>query len=199
MSDVMRAVLGKMAEKVGLKSSDAKQMATLEQKLRSAKATNINQLEALKDEIRALETRAIKKKEEYDKSRGEVKSILAGEIEQTFRDMYRRKERRKIIERNIDQISSVQAKIEEIRAAQAQGASENEVDDIALRAEASFEELAVGDRARKDLEKERYEGPQPERIDIEERASRLKSPSKDKGELSKDVQKRLKELEPEGE
>jgi hypothetical protein len=198
MSETVRETLAKMAETVGLKASDARQLEGFAQKLSSAKAANIDKLEDLKEEIRGLEVRALKKKKEYDEAKGAVRKILAGEVEQLFRELDRRQSRANILARNIDRISIAQSKIEEIRVAQLQGASDDEIDTIALQAAEKFEALEIGDRAVADLEKERYNGRGTEPVDIESRAAELDRPAKDSAELSDDAKNRLKELEGEG-
>jgi len=194
MSEALRSVLSAMAEKVGLKSSDAKQLDTFAQKLASSKVANTDKLEELKEEIRTIERRCLQKKKEYEGSKGKIRDICASEIEQIFREIDLRQDRAAILAGNVQQISIAQAKIQEIKAAHLRGADENEIDEIALCAQEAFETQQIGDRAVADLQRERYKGSEKEPMDIETRLAELDVPVKSH-DLSDKLKERLKELE----
>jgi TolA-binding protein len=195
----MSDLLAKMAEMAGLKASDAKRLESFKKKLAEKKTGNAYQVEKIKDEIRALEARALKKNKEFTDARGGVKDILKGEIERTFRDLDRLNGKREILERNLEQISEVEAKLSELEVATLRGATDEELDDLALRAQEEFSGLQADDRATEDLRKERYQGPKTEPVDIEERVSRVEAPKRKESALPADIQERLKALEPEQE
>ncbi len=112
-SDSVSEILAKLAKMLGLKPSEARRMELMEQKLVSARAANVDRIEVIKQEIRQLETRALKKKKELDEARGDSKRIIAGEIERTFRDLDRLRGRESILTRNIDKLSMALSKLSE--------------------------------------------------------------------------------------
>ena len=195
----MPDLLAKMAQMAGLKASDAQRLESFKKKLAEKKTGNSYQVEKIKDEIRALEARALKKNKEFSEAHGGVKDILKGEIERTFRDLDRLNGKREILERNLEQISEVEAKLSELEVATLRGATDEELDDLALRAQEEFAGLQADDRATEDLRKERYEGRKAEPMDIEERVSRVEAPKRKESALPADIQERLKALEPEQE
>jgi acetyl-CoA carboxylase alpha subunit len=196
MADIpesLRKALGRLAETIGLKLSEVKKLEELRTRLAAVKASNVDREEETKDQIRSLEARALKKQEEYEKARGQVREVIADEIERTFRDLDRISGPHRIISRNIEQISIVQSKIDEVIAARDRGASEEEVDLVAMTLEEEFESLRTGDRATEDLQKERYERGEQERVNIKKRVSQIRGPEKVPG-LSKEAEQRLKKL-----
>jgi len=192
-------LLARMAAATGLKASDARRLETFQKKLAEKKTSNSYQVEKIKDEIRSLEARALQKNQEFGAARGGVKAIVQGEIERTFRDLDRLQGQRAILERNLEQISEVEAKLGELGAATLRGATDAEVDHWIDAAQETFADLRADDRAMRDMCKERYAGPPSEPVDIAARVSRVEAPKKKEAALPADIQKRLKELEPERE
>ena len=195
--DAISAVLSKLAEWLHLKPSEAHRLERMEEKLAGARRDNADRLEALKDEMRTLERRALHKKKELDQARGDSKRIVAGEIERVFRELDRLHQREKIIARNIEKVSIAQSKVGELRAAQAQGVDESQLDDLALELQQAFEELKVSDRAVRDLEQVEYEPPQATHVDVPERVAEVTGAKETASGLSEQTANRLKQLEAE--
>ena len=190
-------LLAKVAQMLGLKPSEARKLELIEQKLIAAKATNVDHIEQIKDEIRQLEGRAKKKKKELDESRGDRKRIIAGEIERTFRELDRLRGRESILSRNLDKLGMTLAKIHELRAAQNQGIEQDAIDDVAIEADSAFRDLKATDKAAADLDKIRYEAPKESEVDIQTRMDEVSGARATESELSPETQRRLKELEEE--
>lgn len=195
LTENVSAVLARIAEWLGMKPSQAKRLEILQEKLSASRAGNADKLEALKDEIRKLEHRALQKKAEADAARGDVKRLIVREIEQIFRDLDRLRGRETIIAANLDRISIALAKISELTAAQASGVEEGQLDDIALELQEVFGELKASDHEARDLERERYAGPEREAVDVSRRVGELEGTKETSAELSESTLKRLKELE----
>jgi len=195
LTDTLSAVLSKFAEWLGIKSGQAKRLELMEQKLTAARAANADKLEALKDEIRKLEYRAVQKKQEADTARGDIKRMVIREIEQIFRDLDRLRGRETIITANLDRISVAISKLGELVVAQDSGIEEGQLDDIALDLQEVFGQLKASDREARDLENERYESPERATVDVSQRVGELEGAKETPVELSDSTLKRLKELE----
>jgi len=196
-NETIGAILSQLAEWLGIKPSEEHRLQRMEDRLAVAKADNVDRLEGIKEEIRVLESRARKKKREYDQAHGDTKRIVVGEIERVFRELDRLHGREKIISSNIEKTSIAQAKLGELRAARAQGVAEDELDAIAVDLQEAFEELKVSDRTARDLERVEYEAPEPSRVDVESRIAEVEGSKETSLELPEEMQKRLKELEAE--
>jgi hypothetical protein len=197
-TDNIGPVLSRLAEKLGLKLTEAGRLELLRDKLAADKTANVDQLEELKQQIQRLEARARAKKKEMDDSKSPgTRRIVAGEIERTFREIDRLRGKEEIIARNIDQIAAAFVKFEELVAAQKQGATAEELDDIALAVEDQFDDVREADRAAADLDRVRYKSPAQPEVDVEGRVSEVEKGKAKSSELSKDTLKRLKELETE--
>jgi len=192
-------ILSKLAQFLGIKTSDERRTELMEQKLASSKARNVDQLETLKDKIRQFEAQALHKKKEYESAKGDSKRIVGGQIEQIFRDLDRLHGQENVITSNIERISVAQAKVEEYKAAQARGLEEGELDDIALELQEAFEGLKVADRASRDLEGVEYQAPQVSPVNAEKRMAEVSGEQETTTGLSLEVEKRLKQLETEEE
>jgi len=166
----------------------------MEAKLEAAKRDNTDSLEALKDEIRALEARALQKKKELDRTHGDSRRIVVGEVERIFRELDRRRGREGVIAANMERIGIALAKIGEAKDALRAGVTEDQFDDIALEIQDLFGELKEADRAARDLEREKYEAPEPSRVDVEQRMAEVAGEEKAPAELSPETEKRLKQL-----
>jgi len=197
--ETISAILSKLAQLLGLKPSDKRRTELMQQKLATAKAANIDRLEALKDNIRQFEAQALRKKKEYEASKGDTKRVVGGEIERLFHDLDRLRGQENVIASNIERISVAQAKLEEYQAAQAKGLEEGELDDIALELQEAFEGLKVADRASRDLEDVEYQAPQRSPVDAEKRMAEVAGEQETSDGLSAETEKRLKQLEIEDE
>lgn len=191
--------LSKLAQLLGIKSSDKHRIELMKQKLAASKARNVDQLEVLKDKIKQFETQALRKKKEYEAAKGDSKRIVGGEIERIFRDLDRLQGQENVIASNIERISVAQAKIEEFKAAQVRGLEESELDNIALDLQEAFEGLKVADRASKDLERVEYHAPEVSQVNAEERMAEVRGDKETTTGLSIEIQKRLEQLETEEE
>jgi chromosome segregation ATPase len=163
----------------------------------AAKRDNADSLEELKEKVRILERRALQKKKELDQARGEVQRITIGEIERIFRERDRVREREKIIAANLERINAALAKVEELADAQKAGVKEEQFDELALDAQEAFADLKDADRAARDLEREKYDAPETERLDVKKQLGELEGRGKSASALPPDLRKKLKELEDE--
>ena len=193
--ETISAIFSKLAQLLGIKQSDNRRTELMEQKLATAKASNIDRLEALKDKIRQFEAQALRKKREYEASKGDTKRIVGGEIERIFRDLDRLHGQENVIGSNIERISTAQAKLEEYKAAEAKGLEEGELDDIALDLQEAFGELKVADRASRDLESVEYQAPRVSSVNAEQRMEEVAGERETEAGLSVETEKRLKQLE----
>ena len=191
-------IIAKLLELLGLKHSDAKKYEAMERKLRTAKATNVDRLEGLKEQIGVLARQLKTKKKEYDTATGDTKRVVAGEIKRLFGDLDHLQGRETIIGRNLEKLGLAIAKVAEMRDAHAQGVDEEMLDDIAVELEDIFADLKATDRAAAGLEKTSYEAPKGEHVDIESRMADLEGQSESSAEpagtLSESTLDRLKEL-----
>lgn len=174
-----------------------KALEATEEKLEAAKRDNTDSLETLKDEIRSLEGRALQKKKELDRTQGDSKRIVVGEVERIFRELDRKRGREGVIAANLERIGVALAKVGEAKAALRAGVTEEQFDDIALEIQDLFGELREADRAARDLERETYEAPEPSPVDVEKRMAEVSGEEKAPAALSAETEKRLKQLESE--
>jgi hypothetical protein len=182
---------------LGLKPSEKRRLDLMEQKLAAAKAGNVDRLEGLKERIKLLEGQALRKKKELEAARGDSKRIVAGSIEQLFRDLDRLQGQEQIIRSNIERVSVAQAKLQELKVAQETGLEEGQLDDIALDLQEAFAGLKATDREAAGLEQVAYDAPQRSRVDIEQRMAEVAGEAANTTGLSPETEKRLKQLESE--
>jgi hypothetical protein len=195
--DAISAVLSRLAQLLGLKPSEKRRLDLMEQKLAAAKAGNVDRLEGLKERIKLLEGQALRKKKELEAARGDSKRIVAGSIEQLFRDLDRLQGQEQIIRSNIERVSVAQAKLQELKVAQETGLEEGQLDDIALDLQEAFAGLKATDREAAGLEQVAYDAPQRSRVDIEQRMAEVAGEAANTTGLSPETEKRLKQLESE--
>lgn len=195
--EAISEVLSKLAQFLGIKPSETKRVELMEQKLATAKASNVDRLEALKDKIKQFEAQALRKKKEYEAAKGDSKRIVGGEIERLFRDLDRLHGQEDVIASNIERISVAQSKLEEYEAAKAKGLEEGELDDIAVELQEAFEGLKVADRASRDLESVEYQKPEVSPVNAEERMAEVAGEQETEAGLSAETEKRLRQLETE--
>ncbi len=187
--------LSKLAGLVGLKTTERQRFEKMEQKLATHKAGNVDRLEALKEKIHRLEAQVQEKKKAYDTSRGDSQRIIAGEIERLFREIDRFRGQESIIVGNLDRISTAQTKLEEYNSAVMSGLSDDELDDLALGLQESFDDLRVVDRAAVDLDKIKYQVPMSNPVDAQRRTAEIMGERKAEELLSPEMEKRLNQLD----
>lgn len=190
-------ILAKLLELLRLKKNDAQKYDAIERQLRSARATNADRLESLKERIATLEHQARTQKRKYDAVTGDTKRIVGGEIERTFGDLDRLRGQETILGRNLDKLSLTLAKLDEWRAAREQGVDEEMLDSLAIELEDVFADLKITDRAAKGLEGVRYEAPQAKQMNVDSRMSELQGEAPASEGLSQATAERLKALDEE--
>jgi hypothetical protein len=172
-------------------------LETMEASFTASKRDNADSLEALKEEIRTLESRALQKKQEFERSHGDSRRVVAGEIERIFRDLDRLRGRETILGKNLDRIAVALDKIHEAKAAMQAGVTDEQFDEIALELKDLFATLRQSDRAARDLEREKYEVAEPAPVKTEQRLAELTEEAKTPITLSPETEQRLKKLEAE--
>lgn len=191
-------IISKLLELLGLKSTGAKKYQEMERKLRAAKASNVDRLEGLKDQIGVLERQAVAKKKEYDSASGDTRRVIGGEIERLLGELDLLRGREEIIGSSIKKLNLAIAKVGELRDAQAQGADEAVFDELSVELEDIFADLKATDRAAADTEKVTYKAPKGREVDVESRMAdlegRTESTAESVGALSESTLDRLKEL-----
>jgi hypothetical protein len=197
VGDAIAAILSRLAQLLGLKPSEKRRLELMEQRLVAAKASNVDRLEGLKDKIKLLESQALRKKKELEGARGDSKRLVAGSIEQLFRDLDRLKGQEQIIRSNIERLSVTQAKLQELSVAQETGLEEGQLDDIAVDLQEAVAGLKAADREATDLARVEYEAPERSRVDIEQRMAEVQGETVTQTGLSPETEKRLKQLEAE--
>ncbi len=195
LRDRLGAILSKLAQWLGLKPSEQRRFDLMDRKLAVSRAKNRDRLECLKDTIRELESQALRKKGEYEHSRGDTQRIIGGEIERLFRELDRLRGQETILGANLDRISAARVKIQELVAGRDRGLEEDELDDMALELQGLFEELKVADRATAELEKVAYQPPQTRPVDREQRMAEVAGETETVGGLSAETERRLERLE----
>ena len=174
-----------------------KALDAMEDKFIAAKRDNADALESLKDEIKTLEARALLKKRELDQAHGDSKRVVVGEIERTFRELDRLRDRENVIAANLERIGVALAKVGEAKAALRAGVSEEQFDSLAVDLQDLFGELKESDRAARDLDREKYESPETSHVDVDQRMAEVQGAEKAPVGLSAETEKRLKQLETE--
>ncbi len=187
-------LLQRLLEMLGIKQSDNAKFQRLKEKLSIAKATNVDQVESLKEKIKTLEHKALEKKREYDASKGDIKRVVGGEIERIFKELDRLKGRETILGQNIDKLSLAATKVEELIVAGQQGVDEDIFDSLAVDLEDIFGELKATDKAAQGLEEVTYEAPKSEQINVESRLADLDGTKETAQDISQSTAQRLKEL-----
>jgi len=174
-----------------------KTLEAMEANVSASKRDNADGVESLKEEIRTLESLALRKKQEFEQSHGDTKRIVAGEIERLFRELDRLRGRETILAASLDRVGVALAKIGEAKAALQAGGSEEQFDDIAVELQDLFAKLRESDKAARDLEREKYEVAAPPHVDTEQRMAELADEAKAPITLSPQTEQRLKNLEAE--
>ena len=187
-------LLVKLAELLGIKDSEKRKNEKVLEKLKASKADNIDRLDEVKQQIKSLNRKLLKKKQEMDASTGDTKRIVTGEIERLFSELDRLQNRNTIIGRNIDEISLAIDRLAELEDGQSHGADENVFDEIAVNLDDVFADLKAADLAAEQLNKVQYEASKSESMDVQLRLKSLESESHPVENLSPENAERLKRL-----
>ncbi len=190
-------IIAKLLELLGLKKGDAQKYDQTERQLRSAKATNTDRLENLKEKIAALEHQAKAQNAKYKTANGDTKRIIGGEIERTCKDLDLLQGQETIISQNLGILSLALAKLDEWRVAKEQGVDEDMLDSLAIELEDVFADLKATGRTAKGLEGVHYEAPQAKQMDIDGRMAELQGEAPASEGLSQSTAERLKALDEE--
>ena len=190
ISDLLSKLFGGNDVRKRLKVLDG-----MEERFSVAKRDNEDSLQNLKDDIKALETRALQKKRELEQSHGDTKRIIVGEIERVFRELDGLRGRENVIAANLERIRGALAKTGEAKVALRAGMSEDQLDTLALEMQDLYGELKSMDRAAVDLEKETYLAPGVSDVNVEKRLAESQGECESPAVLSAETAKRLKQLE----
>jgi len=150
---------------------ETRTLTSKKERLEGARRDNEDALEKLKDEIRTLESRALRVYDELQKATGASKNVVAQQLALIKRDLERRNGRLTILVRNLDLIGEAVARVEEMLAALKAGpVNEDEIDELSVYLEDVFDKLAAADEAGRELAEMRYapvpvaEGERPARV-----------------------------------
>jgi len=203
LAEAIWSLFEKLAPVFGREQRKLKKLERMEKKLEAEEKRNTDDIERLKKEICTLEALALQKKKVYDRTPGASKRTVAREIERIFRKLDLLRGREDILTSNLKRIDLVLSKIREEKVAIRPGATEEEIDDIALEIQDLFGQLRDADRAARELEREQYKIPEPAPVDVEKRMAELEEESQPEMEapadLPPELEKRLRRLEAEGE
>jgi hypothetical protein len=193
--DAVAAILPRLTRFLGRSSPEQRRVEALKGRLGEAYTRNVDRLEVLKNEIRGLERQIVNKRDEYDKSSGAIKQIVAREIERLFRELDSIVRLEAILSSNLERANSVIRQIQTTQAIEARGLTETEVDDIAVTMQETLDSLHALDRATAELVTIQYKD---HREPTETALERLPEPTGDeeaKSELPVEIEKRLRELQ----
>jgi hypothetical protein len=200
MSNFWDSIYELLTKLFGSNSSDQRRLKALdgmETHFISARRDNEDNLHSLKDEIKAHEARALKKKQELEQTHGDSKRIVVGEIERIFRELDLTKGRESIVAANLERISQGLAKVREAKAALQAGINEDQFDEIAVEIEDLFSTLKASDRAAADMNREEYAAPETSSVNVDERLESVEGQGVASVDLSPEMQARFKALETE--
>jgi len=197
LAELAGSLAARLAQGLGLKPSEVQRLkahaANLEQNQRDTQ----DRWEALKEEIRRVEARLMKKKGEYEAAHGLVQKMVGEEIEQLFAQLDRKTDQMRLVSRNASAIAMTLDKLRELEHASADGVKEGQLDDITDRLEGAVAELQQADTALSDLERVGYKGREQARPDLERRLSEIEGARSPAAPLSSGTIERLKQLEKE--
>lgn len=197
LTELVGTVTARLAQGLGLKPSDVQRLkshaAALEQNQRDTQ----DRWEALKEEIRRIEGRLMKKKGEYEAAHGLVRKMVGEEIEQLFAQLDRKSDQMRLVSRNASAIAMTLDKLRELEHASADGVKEGQLDEISDRLEGAVAELKQADTAISDLERVGYKGREGAKADVEGRLSEYTDRKVSEDPLSSGTIERLKQLEKE--
>ncbi len=199
LPDLVRAVLAKLAEFLGLRKSEQARLEAQRRALLGLRRTLNDELDNLKTDIHVLEQRALKLKQEFDQTKGEGKRVIIEQIELAREELDGQKGRQDILVSRISNVNTALAKLDELEAARKRGVGQEVLDDIAVDLDGALADLKDEDKAARDLKRVQYqrerkpvtETVRPEAMDV------VEPPAKEA--LSEDTAKWLKQLETEEE
>lgn len=197
LTDTLSAVLSKLAEWLGMKSDDSKKLSKFEEALTRARAQNEDQIEAAKDDIRRLENRFKSLNKDYEAARGDIKKMIAKQLEGVARELDRFEQTAAILSSKAEQYAIGLAKIRDGRLLLDQGKAipADLFDEVAEIFREAAAEMKLADAGARQLDNERYESPERAKVDVSQRVGELEGAKETATELSDSTLKRLKELE----
>lgn len=151
----MKFLIDLIRKLLGLGPANSAQ-ASLE-KLKLLKQSNMDSLEALKDQIRDLVARIGQKKAELDDAKiPALRNTVEREIGELLNEVERLKTREDYIVRNSTRISKLAEKHLQNQVAREQGVSEDMLEDVTLDTEEVLASMEEEDRAMEQLEGRKY-------------------------------------------
>ena len=135
----------------GERAKAEKKYNKMELAFESVRRDNEDELHKLKEEIKALEARALSKKREYEQANGGVQRLIRKEIELIFKEIDGLQGRETIIGANLERCAEALAKAREAAAALKRGVNADQLDDLAIELQELFGELRNTDSASKNL------------------------------------------------
>jgi len=152
-NDELTEKLAWLAKRLGLKPTDLQRLEHLHDKLLQDQRNNEDSLQALKEQIRTVETRARNLKAKYDNAHGGERRILAREIEIEVRRLDQARQKEDRIVGNLDKIAMALERIDVMRV---QGPDSAVFDELSGRLAEVYDEVADTDQAARDLDKIKY-------------------------------------------
>ena len=155
-------IISKIFEMLGLKKSESgntlAKLAKMEQRFLAVKTAAGDRLEELKKEIRELQHLALEKKNEFDSLKGDLRRIVAGDIERIRKQLSALQEREKLIGRRLEIAAAGLARVQEVRVTiEAGNIDSDDLDELAILLQESIDDMRDTDRAEADLAKIHYE------------------------------------------
>lgn len=203
-------VFSKLGNKLGFTKSEKQRQADMLEDIETRTRKCHDGLEQLKERIKLLENKARKKKQELDETKGKRRSIVLSELKQLLMELDKLGGQEKILLGQLKKLSTLEARIGEIKVAGELTVNEDVVDDVALGLEEAHDQLTAEDRAVKDLDKIGYDGFEEESDEqLEKQLEELeRSLAEEKAEakveadasaveddISEEMKKQLNELE----
>ena len=195
----MQEMLAKVAESLGIKPTEARRLELVREKLAGEKQRYTDKIDDLKYEIRRLEELALKKKSEYDRTKGDGKRIVGREIEQALRERKMLREKEGLLFSRLDKVTLLLRKFELASPVEADSPVDLEemADDAAEYMEDLIDAEKQATRATEDLAGLTYEEPERPAMDVEAEMANLESSGEEEFALSDDLLKDLTDLEDE--
>ena len=195
--ETLSDILAQAATLLGLKPSEARKLELIQEKLRVEKTRYQDKVSDLKDEVKRLESIAMRKKREMDDARGQTKRLVAREIEQVLRERNGLQEKVALWFSRLEKVTLLLRKLE--LAGEIESAEKVDLEELADIASERMEELIDiekrADRATEDLEGLTYEEPARQQMDIAAELGETEDPSDAPPLLSEQAMKDLADLE----
>jgi len=199
LPDAVRSVLAKLAEFLGLRKSEQAQLEAQRKALQDLRRTLTDALDDLKGDIRVLETRALRLKQELEQTKGESKRIIIEQIELTREELEGQRGRQDILVGRISNVNTALGKLDEIDAARKKGVSEEALDSLAIALDSALDDLKGEDKAARELKGVQYKRERTQAVEMVGPASVITTKEMPAEVLSEDTAKWLKQLEAEEE